>query len=357
MQGHETIQDRGGTEGERGVVVVDGPRAVVPVFHHLVEVFDLVFAQGSVALDGEPGGGVDGCLQFDTHTVAVLDVRSQVLANVAHGSSLHKLILIVHIEEVRPQTDDVAVEGVAQLIVHHLLSLGGRVGAIVSEVVALWLTMAQGQRTIDAMTASGPREACLGVQEVVFLVDVEALVVITTLVVIELIVDAIRLVAYMTILDIGKHIPLLRDMIGSLQEHVAIELMGIGVVILVIDIQIARCTIDLRVRHPDEMLLHHGMGGIGDIAEVVAIEVLERETPDDIPRLVLVVGVPHQTVGMLCQTFLTNEVRLLDLITLFVLHAQTKLRELVVGTELLVVAIAIGIVQRGRGRPVVVDVP
>ena len=217
--------------------------------------------------------------------------------------------------------------------------------------------MAHGQRTIHSMVASGPRETCLGVHEVVFLVDVEALVVVTTLVVVELIVDTIRLIAHMTILQISKYIPLLRDMVGSLQEHVAVEFMGIGVVILVIHIEITRRTIDLRMRHPDQMLLHVRMGSIGHIAEVVAVEVLKRQTSDDIPRLVLVVGVPHQTVGMLGQTLLTHKVRLLDLVAVSILHAQTKLRQFVVGTELLVVAIAIGIVQRGGSCPVVADVP
>ena len=111
------------------------------------------------------------------------------------------------------------------------------------------------------------------------------------------------------------------------------------------------------MRHPDELLFYVGMGSVSHIAEVVAVEVLQRETSDDIPRFVFVVGVPHQTVGVLRQALLTDKVCLLDLVALSILHAQTKLREFVVGAELLVVAVAIGIVQRGGRRPVVVDIP
>ena len=114
----ETVEDRGGAEGQCGVVVVDGLRAVVPVFHHLVEVLDAVLAQRGVTLDGEPVGGVDGSLQLDTQTVGVLDVRGQVLADVADGTRLHKLVGIVHIIKVRAQAEGTAVEGIAQLVVH-----------------------------------------------------------------------------------------------------------------------------------------------------------------------------------------------------------------------------------------------
>ena len=207
VQVDEAVEDGRGAEGEGGVVVVDGLRAVVPVFHHLVEVLDLVFAQGGVALDGEPGGRVDGGLQLDTKTIGVLDVRGQVLADVTHGTRLHKLVLVVHIIEVRAESGDVAVEGVTQLVVHQLFGLGGRVGTVISEVVALWLTVAHRQRTVDTMAVEVPGEACLGIEEVVVLVDVEALVVVAALVVVEFVVDAVGLVVHVTILDVGKHIP------------------------------------------------------------------------------------------------------------------------------------------------------
>ena len=59
------------------------------------------------------------------------------------------------------------------------------------------------------MASKCPRKTCLGIQEVVFFVDVELLIVVAALTVVELIVDTIRLIAHMTVLEVGKHIPLL----------------------------------------------------------------------------------------------------------------------------------------------------
>ena len=133
-------------------------------------------------------------------------------------------------------------------------------------------------------------------------------------------------------------------MVGSFQEDVAVELMGVGVIILVVAVG---KTLFGNVR----------MSSIGDVAEVVAVEVLEGEAADDVPQLVLVVGVPHEAVGVLRETFLADEVCLLDIVAFSVLHAQTELRKFVFGAELLVVTVAIGIVQRGGCGPAIVDGP
>ena len=60
---------------------------------------------------------------------------------------------------------------------------------------------------------------------------------------------------------------------------------------------------------------------------------------------------------MLGVSLLSHEVRLLDVLAIRIGCCHTKLREFVVGAKLLVVAIAVGIVQRGRGRPPFADVP
>ena len=158
--------------------------------------------------------------------------------------------------------------------------------------------MAQGKRAVDAVAIEAPREARLRIQEVVLLVDVEALVVVAALVIVEFIVDAVSLVAHVTVLEVGEDVPLLREVPGSLEEHIAVELVGIRIIVFVVAVL-------------QNLLLHHGVGGIGDVAEVVAVEVLQREASDDVPRLVLVVGVPHEAVGVLCEPLLSHEVRLL----------------------------------------------
>ena len=87
--------------------------------------------------------------------------------------------------------------------------------------------MAQSHRSIDTMSIEIPRETGLRIQEVVLLIDIQRLVIVTTGIIVELIVDTICFVSNVTILDISKHIPLLTDMIGCLQEDVAIKLMGV----------------------------------------------------------------------------------------------------------------------------------
>ena len=54
----ETVQNRRWTEGQRRMVVVNGG-IVAPIdLNLLIEVLDLVLAQGGITLNGEPRGGV-----------------------------------------------------------------------------------------------------------------------------------------------------------------------------------------------------------------------------------------------------------------------------------------------------------
>ena len=204
--------------------------------------------------------------------------------------------------------------------------------------------MAHGDGAIHTVTCQLPGEACLRIQEVVLLVDVQPLVVVAAGVVVELIVDTVRLVAHVTVLQVGKHVPLLRDMVGRLHKHVAVELMSVGVVVGMVAV--------------DEILLaHDGIGSVGHVPEVVAVEVLKRQTADHVPRLVLIVQVPDQSVGVLRESLLAHEVRPLDVVPVTVGRRESKLRELVVRTELTIVAAPVGIVQRGGCGPTVADVP
>ena len=182
---------------------------VVPVFHHFVKILDLIFTQRSITLDGQPRRRIDTCLEFHASTVGILDICCQIFADITHSTSLHKLVGIIHIEEVHTQAPDVVVVGIAQFVIHQLLSLREGIGSIICKVITLRFTMTHGYRTIDTMTIQIPRKASLRIQEVIFLMDVERLVIISALVIIELIIDTICLIIHMTILDIGKHIPLL----------------------------------------------------------------------------------------------------------------------------------------------------
>ena len=148
----------------------------------------------------------------------------------------------------------------------------------------------------------------------------------------------------MAVLHVGKDVPLVVDVVGSLQEHVAVQLVGGRVVITVFTVS--------QQRFAQFCMLH-----VGQVAEVVTIVVLYRQTTDDIPSVILVVDVPHESIGVLFQTLFANEIGLLDLVTLAVFEGQSILGQLVVLAELLVVAVAVGVVQRSRCAPLVVDMP
>ena len=94
------------------------------------------------------------------------------------------------------------------------------------------------------------------------------------------------------------------------------------------------------------------VGDIGEVAPVAATELLEVQAADDIPVLILVVGVIYDTVSVLGQTLLAHEVRMFDGIAVCILVDETKLRELAVALELLVVTISVGVVEGNVVAPV-----
>ena len=89
--------------------------------------------------------------------------------------------------------------------------------------------------------------------------------------------------------------------------------MGIRVVVFVIAIA-------------EILLAYDGVGSISQIAEVIAIEILQRETANDIPRIILIVHIPHEAVGILREALLTYEVGLFDFVAFVIRSRQTELR-------------------------------
>ena len=80
---------------------MDGLASVVPVFNDLVEVLDLVGAEGGVGLKGEPSGDIHTGGKLHTGSVGILDVRREVLTDVTDKSGLNELVDIVHKIEIR----------------------------------------------------------------------------------------------------------------------------------------------------------------------------------------------------------------------------------------------------------------
>ena len=85
---------------------------------------------------------------------------------------------------------------------------------------------------------------------------------------------------------------------------------------------------------------------IREVAEVIAVELLNGESADDVPVLVLIVHVAHQSVSVLCKSLLAYEVRLFQRGTVCErIVIQSEFLQFVVQSELLVVAVAVGVVE------------
>ena len=76
--------------------------------------------------------------------------------------------------------------------------------------------MTHGLGEIEVMTVARPADARLGVEEMVVAVYVQALVVVAAVLLVELIVDAVRAVAYVTVLRITEQAPLIVELIRHL---------------------------------------------------------------------------------------------------------------------------------------------
>ena len=235
-------------------------------------------------------------------------------------------------------------EAVAQLDIVDTLRMWGRVGTIVSKVVALRLAMAEGIGSVGIVASVVVAEARLGVGEVVALEDIERLVGIGTIVEgVELIVDAAGGKAHIAVLDIRKGLPGRRDVVGALQVDAHIVLVGRAVVVLPAAVG------------KDE-LSQLRMGYIGKIAVVDALEGLEGSASDEVPVAVLVVGVPDQAIGILREALLAHEVSTLEDGAIEKGEVgYAKLRELVVVAELIVVAVAVGVVDGAAGGPLLAE--
>ncbi len=106
-------------------------------------------------------------------------------------------------------------------------------------------------------------DARFRVQEVIFLVDVKQLLVVQPCLAVigELVVVAVGLVAHVAVLHVCKDLPLVCDMVESLDEGIPVQLLGIGVIVLIVSVlhqQGAKCRV----------------AEVGGIAEVVAVELL-----------------------------------------------------------------------------------
>ena len=372
----ETVENRRRRESKRRVVVVELAqfvavavavvfggvgiaRPVVPIRDKFVEILDFIGTQRGVSLHREPRRSHPRGGQFHAEPITRLDVCREFLADVAHLSRLHELVGVVHIIDIRANVPFRRRELIAQFVVGDALGLRRRIVAVVGEIVALRLAVTRGNRAIDAVSALVPRESGLRVEKVVFFVDVEVVFRVSSVVVVdEFVVVAVGFVVHITKLHIGENLPLRREVVGGFQINVSVEFSGIGIVIFVVYIEVIRvAAIDFGMAEPDEMLPDERIGSVSEIAEVISRKILNRQTADDVPIPILVIHIPNEAVSVLRQPFFSHEIAAFHLLIIDRERRQTEFREFVVGSELVVVAVAVGVVKRGGGRQVRIDVP
>ena len=127
-------------------------------------------------------------------------------------------------------------EIVAQFKVEKRFGFWGGVIAVVGEVVALRLAVAQCHAGIGVMSSLVETDTGFGVEEIVLLVDVEVVLVVevSLVVVDEFVVVTVSLVGHITILQVGIDIPKFVQVVGAFGKGVAVQFLGVRVIVFVV---------------------------------------------------------------------------------------------------------------------------
>ena len=159
------------------------------------------------------------------------------------------------------------------------------------------------------------------------------------------VVVAAGLVVDAAVLHVGEGAEPGRQRDGRFDEGAAVEFRGVGIVVPVVAVT-------------EDPLREFLVGGVDQVAEVVALELLDGEAGERVPGAALVVDVGYQAEAVLVQAFLAHEVAPLDGIAVFVDEGgQAVFDQFVVLAELLVVAVTVGVVADGGEVPIRTGLP
>ena len=186
------------------------------------------------------------------------------------------------------------------------------------------------------MTLIGVADTGLRVEEVEVVIDVQLLVHILAVLLHEAVVQTVGLVFYITILQVGKHVPVVEEAVGSFQEAAVVVLVGVRVVIFVLAVL------------SQIFLLQLLAADVCNIAPVVAAELLQVHATDDVPVVVLEVHVVDHAVAVLCEALLAYSV----VLEVLVLRHAKLLGERCVLLQLLIVATSVGVMDSHVVAPV-----
>ena len=197
------------------------------------------------------------------------------------------------------------------------------------------------------MGAVAEIQSGLGVEEVPVLVDVEHVLLDAAVAVLDVfVIVSVGTVIHAAVLDVAECTQVGRKAEGGLEEGAAVELGCVGVVVAV------------AAAFAEEAFGKFLIGGVDEVAEVVAVEALDAEACDGVQASVVEFEVGHDAEAVLVETFLADEVAALDLVSGLVGEGlDAVFDEFVVVAEFFVVAVAVGVVADGGEVPGGADFP
>ena len=176
-------------------------------------------------------------------------------------------------------------------------------------------------------------EASLRVEEIVGLVDVQALVgEAAVLVLVELVVDAAGGVAHEAVLQVCECLETVAEGVSRFDKAAEVGLDCVGIVVEVVPVGEF---VGLGFLEIVQQLL---VFDIGQVAVVPAVEVLRGKTEAKVELLGLSACIGDEPVSVLREALLADEVGFLDLIAVSVKEYQAEFGELGVRFEFLVIA-------------------
>ena len=293
---------------------------IIPVLHHFGEIQDAVAAQGCIGLQGEAGQKVEGCRSLHTEAIGILYVGSEGLSYVAHRSSLHELVGVIHIIEVLFHAKPSGSIQPSGLVVEQPFRFGRGIGAVVREIVALGLTVGLCGARVCLPWSGSITYTHLGVEEIICLVNAQRLVLVCAVsLFIKLVVLPGSAIIHKAVLQVRERFPAAAETAGCLYEGAVIAFLGIGIIIDV---------------HP---VFHIGggktVGHISEETEVFAREALQGQAPDDIQAIFIVREVADEAGRILPEAFLSHEIGPLENGV-----REAELLQLVLVAEFLVIA-------------------
>ena len=322
IEGEDVVGYPVGRESQRLVTQVGN--TIVRQFHG--DALHLVLRPCGIDIPAEPVDGLQGCLNFYTEAVALVDIAGDGLANLVDLTCQYKLVFIVHPVEVSTSSEHLALVLVSKLQVVQTLSLGHLQFGIdvVLEVVAGRLLVSDGVRDIHLVVGCDVVvDSELGVEEVERLVHVvdDALVVVP----VDFVRGSFHLDAHMTVLQVDIGIQSTQEFVGHLTIHVEVCLLGIVVIVFVVWQQSVDGTLDPL-----------------DQSEVIAIVFVPAATQSSLQvALVVILNGGYDTIEVIVHLLLAYQVARGPSHRI----VQVILKQGTLALVLLIVALSLGVVQ------------